>query len=178
MSPLTTNHAKPDANVDLTTRGHARVTSSRQIPSVCGAFVPATIRTCPRFSPWFQDGKEGVDGSSPSEGFLERPANMGLSSSNKLTSVERRVPDGYISFSCSARNVPFRAVTPMPLRSSLQILGPDPLDTQPDLAGCPGNDLRKATGTREGCAKSVYAARVVFVDEPAEPVAPLKAGGW
>jgi hypothetical protein len=30
-------------------------------------------------------GKEGVDGSSPSEGFPERPANAGLSSSKSAT---------------------------------------------------------------------------------------------
>src|SRR6266545_3771448 len=39
------------------------------------------------------DGKEGVDGSSPSEGSLERPANAGLSSSRTSTSADRRVPD-------------------------------------------------------------------------------------
>ena len=31
-------------------------------------------RACPRFPTWFQDGKEGVDGSSPSEGSLPRAA--------------------------------------------------------------------------------------------------------
>jgi hypothetical protein len=50
------------------TRVHARVTSQRQIPSVCGAFVAADTRLCPRVPRLSQDGKEGVDGSSPSEG--------------------------------------------------------------------------------------------------------------
>jgi hypothetical protein len=31
------------------TRGHARVTSARRIPLVCGAFVAAVTRPCPRF---------------------------------------------------------------------------------------------------------------------------------
>ena len=58
-----------------TMRGHARVTFPLQIPLMCGAFVVAVTRSCPRFRPWFQDGKEGVDGSSPSEGLKENPAN-------------------------------------------------------------------------------------------------------
>ena len=49
-----------DANIGATTRGHSRVTPFRQIASVCG------------------DGKEGVDGSSPSEGFA-KALQMGLS---------------------------------------------------------------------------------------------------
>jgi len=57
------------ANIAATTRGHAWVTFPLQIPPMCGSFVVAVARSCPRFRPWFQDGKEGVDGSSPSEGF-------------------------------------------------------------------------------------------------------------
>ena len=48
---------------------HERVTLRRQTHPVCGAFVAGVTRPCPRFPPLAQDGKEGVDGSSPSEGF-------------------------------------------------------------------------------------------------------------
>jgi hypothetical protein len=41
----------------------------RLMPYVCGAFVAAVTRAYPRFPLLFQDGNEGVDGSSPSEGF-------------------------------------------------------------------------------------------------------------
>jgi hypothetical protein len=60
------------ANTSVSTRVHAWVTFPRQIPSVCGAFVAAMTRPCPRFPPLPQDGKEGVDGSSPSEGLALR----------------------------------------------------------------------------------------------------------
>jgi hypothetical protein len=59
------------ANISRSTRVHARVSPLRQIFSVCGAFVVAETLPCPRFPALPQDGKEGVDGSSPSEGFAE-----------------------------------------------------------------------------------------------------------
>jgi hypothetical protein len=37
--------------------------------------VAVLTRPCPRFPALAQDGKEGVDGSSPSEGLAEFPAN-------------------------------------------------------------------------------------------------------
>jgi hypothetical protein len=37
------------ANISPSTRGHARATSRRQIPSACCAFVPATTRPYPNF---------------------------------------------------------------------------------------------------------------------------------
>ncbi len=64
------------ANIGASTRVHTRVTPLRQIPSVCGAFVAAETRPCPQFPALAQDGKEGVDGSSPSEGFAEFPAKQ------------------------------------------------------------------------------------------------------
>ena len=66
------------ANTSATTRVHARVTSPPQFPSTCGVFVPAKTRACPRFPPRNLNGKEGVDGSSPSEGFERSPAIAGL----------------------------------------------------------------------------------------------------
>jgi hypothetical protein len=61
-------------------RVHARVTLPRRILSVCCAFVVAVTRPCPRFPALPQDGKEGVDGSSPSEGLdrEEIPGNRGF----------------------------------------------------------------------------------------------------
>ncbi len=61
------------ANTSATTRVHARVTPRRQIPSTCGVFVPAKTRACPPFPPRNLNGKEGVDGSSPSEGSAKAP---------------------------------------------------------------------------------------------------------
>ena len=57
-----------DANISPGTRVHARVTFGRPNPWACGALVIARILPCPRVPALFQDGKEGVDGSSPSEG--------------------------------------------------------------------------------------------------------------
>jgi hypothetical protein len=62
------------ANISQSTRVHARVTCPSEIPRVCGGFVVALTRQYPRFPALSQDGKEGVDGSSPSEGFREAPA--------------------------------------------------------------------------------------------------------
>jgi hypothetical protein len=63
------------ANISRSTRVHARVTPPCRIPSVRGAFVAVLTRPCPRLPRLSQDGKEGVDGSSPSEGLAEFPAN-------------------------------------------------------------------------------------------------------
>ena len=52
----------------MSTRGHARVKSRRRFPAVCGASEAAVTRTWPPVPLLFQDGKEGVDGSSPTEG--------------------------------------------------------------------------------------------------------------
>ena len=76
-----------DANNRATTGGHARVTSPRQIPAVCGAFVPAMTLSCPRFPRLHENGKEGVDGSSPSEGFDKVAANKALRLSGLQTCV-------------------------------------------------------------------------------------------
>jgi len=58
------------ANRSPTTGVHARVMFRRLILLVCGAFVPAATRAYPRVPPQNLNGKEGVDGSSPSEGFI------------------------------------------------------------------------------------------------------------
>jgi hypothetical protein len=75
------------ANTSATTRVHARVTSRREIPSACGAFVPAATRAYPRVPPQNLNGKEGVSGSSPEEGFTKRPANQAFRLSRQQTRV-------------------------------------------------------------------------------------------
>jgi hypothetical protein len=62
-----------DANINASTSVHTRARSRRLIPEVCGAFVAAVTRPCPCIPARFQDGKEGVDGSSPSEGSAKAP---------------------------------------------------------------------------------------------------------
>ena len=48
------------ANVSWTTRVHPRVTTHRQISSVCGSFVASSSRSCPRFPRPNLNDKEGV----------------------------------------------------------------------------------------------------------------------
>ena len=61
------NNSGGAANITATTRGHTRVTSPGQIPSICGAFVHARTRSRPRFPAWFQDGKECHEEGPPAE---------------------------------------------------------------------------------------------------------------
>jgi hypothetical protein len=84
------------ANISLSTRVHTRVNPRCRMRLVCGAFVAAETRPCPRFPLPPQDGKEGVDGSSPSEGFAELPANRGLSclDRKRLSRAGTRVSHG------------------------------------------------------------------------------------
>jgi hypothetical protein len=61
--------------MNATTGVHSRATCRLQIPAVCAVFVPRRPRACPRFRPRNLNGKEGVDGSSPSEGFGKGAGN-------------------------------------------------------------------------------------------------------
>jgi hypothetical protein len=79
-----------DANIRATTRVHARVTYRHLIPQVCGTFVAVNARACPRFPPQNLHGKEGVDGSSPSEG-LQNPRSRGFCVQNDLLFLARAV---------------------------------------------------------------------------------------
>ena len=60
------NEMRTLAGTCATLRG---VTPPHPIPSACGDFAAAMPLACPRFPPRNLNGKEGVDGSSPSEGF-------------------------------------------------------------------------------------------------------------
>jgi len=55
-----------DGYIRLGTRGHARTLKTRLEAAICRKNVIASARPC--------NGKEGVDGSSPSEGFSFLPA--------------------------------------------------------------------------------------------------------
>jgi hypothetical protein len=74
-----------------TTRVYARVTSFRRFPWVCGTFVAAVTPPYPRFPARFQDGKEGVSGSSPEEGFRKSAAYRRFLVQIDLLRVERAV---------------------------------------------------------------------------------------
>jgi len=83
------------ANISRTTRVHARVTRRCQIPSVCAAFVPSQTRACPDVPPRNLNGKEGVDGSSPSEGLRQKPCKWGCCVACGGIPSASRVRDGY-----------------------------------------------------------------------------------
>ncbi len=84
------------ANISWSTRVRARVTSLRPIRLVCRAFVASATRACPRFPPRNLNGKEGVDGSSLSEGFINIPANRSFCCLPRRSGSASRVRDGYI----------------------------------------------------------------------------------
>jgi hypothetical protein len=90
--PLNLRPREHGGNTSPTTRVHARVTPRRQSPCACGAFVVAAARACPRFPPRNLNGKEGVDGSSPSEA-LQNRRTAALSRSGRL--ALRRSWGGY-----------------------------------------------------------------------------------
>ena len=88
------------ANISRPTRVHARVTRPRQIARVCGAFVIAETRPYPRFPPQNLNGKEGVDGSSPSEGSRqEKIPEIGIF-------CLRRTPEHLLHHCRTAANLP------------------------------------------------------------------------
>ena len=61
-----------DGYIGLGTRGHARALKTQRERSICRKNVTADVRPCPRVPPLNLHGKEGVDGSSPSEGFRRK----------------------------------------------------------------------------------------------------------
>ena len=63
-----------DGYIGLSTRGHARARETRDKRPICRNNVIASDRPCPPVPHRNLHGKEGVDGSSPSEGFRLFPA--------------------------------------------------------------------------------------------------------
>ncbi len=78
-------------------RAHA-VNHLRPFPFSCADFVVARSRACPRFP---LHGKEGVDGSSPSEGLHNVPANCVF----RCLFVEHEDTFGHILVSATQRDV-------------------------------------------------------------------------
>ena len=68
------------------TRGHARALPTRLECPICRTNVLAHDPACTPLPPPNFHGKEGVDGSSPSEGFAEEPARISKISLPKRTS--------------------------------------------------------------------------------------------
>src|ERR671918_2260689 len=60
-----------DGYIRSGTVGHARARATRREAAICRTNVLAMVRACTRVPPQNFHGKEGVDGSSPSEGFSD-----------------------------------------------------------------------------------------------------------
>jgi hypothetical protein len=67
-----------DGYTSESTAGHARALATHGQPRTCRTNVAATDRACKQLPPPNLHGKEGVNGSSPSEGFEKIPANEAL----------------------------------------------------------------------------------------------------
>jgi hypothetical protein len=60
-----------DGYISRFARGHTRALPTRHFAPICRTNVLANARTCTALPPLNFHGKEGVDGSSPSEGFTK-----------------------------------------------------------------------------------------------------------
>src|SRR6476659_3136830 len=63
-----------DGYVSPSVRGHARALATPAERPICRTNVLANDRACTPLPPQNFHGKEGLDGSSPSEGFKKSPA--------------------------------------------------------------------------------------------------------
>jgi hypothetical protein len=63
-----------DGYISESTRGHTRARPTHREDAICRKNVVASARACTPVPPRNLHGKEGVDGSSPSEGFDSLPA--------------------------------------------------------------------------------------------------------
>ena len=59
-----------DGYISSSTSGHARALTAQREGPICREDVVASAHACPRVPPQNLHGKEGVDGSSPSEGLF------------------------------------------------------------------------------------------------------------
>jgi hypothetical protein len=89
-----------DGYISAGTRGQARALKAQREGAICRNYVILSDRTCPPVPLRNLHGKEGVDGSSPSEGFRKRPAYRGsllsvttLASSWRTHFSPRALPD-------------------------------------------------------------------------------------
>src|SRR5438094_7229724 len=79
-----------DGYISLSACGHPRALATHAEGPICTTNVLANDRACTRIPPRNFHGKEGVDGSSPSEGFPKTPANLLFRLSRRQTPVTRR----------------------------------------------------------------------------------------
>jgi hypothetical protein len=67
-----------DGYINLGTRGYARAPATHHEERICRKNVIESARPCPLVPPRNLHGKEGVDGSSPSEGFNIKYLQIGM----------------------------------------------------------------------------------------------------
>jgi hypothetical protein len=95
-----------DGYISLGTRGHGRARKTRRESTICRRNMIESARPCPPVLPTNLHGKEGVDGSSPSEGFDKVPANWHFI---VVCLLNTRTHSGHI---CGTRDAPRRLATP------------------------------------------------------------------
>ncbi len=95
---LTTDNAPRvrDGYISRGTRGYARARETRLERSISRRNVTASARPCLPVPPLNLHGKEGVNGSSPLEGFVRNPANGSFCCLPRRSASVSRVRDGYI----------------------------------------------------------------------------------
>src|ERR671918_2643016 len=74
-----------DGYIRSGTVGHARARATRREAAICRTNVVASARACTRLPPQNLHGKEGVDGSSPSEGSAKAPQTGAFSFAGTCT---------------------------------------------------------------------------------------------
>jgi hypothetical protein len=87
----------------LGTRGHERLKAQREVP-ICRKNVIVSAQLCTPVPPLNLHGKEGVSGSSPSEGLQRSLAKAGFLSSRRATHPPSRVRDKYTDCSRLSNN--------------------------------------------------------------------------
>jgi hypothetical protein len=85
-----------DGYISESTSGHARAPATRSADAICRTNVLANDRACTPIPLQNLHGKEGVDGSSPSEGLLKRSAYCRSLFTSKASSSGRQTQDGHI----------------------------------------------------------------------------------
>jgi hypothetical protein len=97
-----------DGYISESTRGHARALPTHSEGPICRTNVPAHGCACTPLPPLDFHGKEGVDGSSPSEGLPKVPANRHFV---VVCSLNTRTDSGHILVRVTHRDVLRRLLT-------------------------------------------------------------------
>ena len=89
----------PDGYNSESARGHGRTLATRGEGRICRTNAPARDRACTPVPPPDLHGKEGVDGSSPSEGFDIKSLQIGIWCCLRWRTIKAsRVRNGYTSW--------------------------------------------------------------------------------